>query len=142
MKNFTRKLNIIYFEYELIRVYYIDSQLGNRIKFVQRQFGNESRTSQLKISCSSISTFVQERDATRHETFVLLIVFSHCSELRATAAYVIVEVYKYLFIDIYIQRVYYIFYSLYILFFLEDNIWFSSRRRIQNRKHKMDFTVF
>lgn len=45
----------------------------------------------------------------------------------APAAYVIVEVYKYLFIDIYIyirEIIYYIyiFYSLHILFFLEDNV--------------------
>lgn len=51
----------------------------------------------------------------------LIQLFSHRSVLRAPAAYVIVEVYKYLFI--YIERdIYYIFYSLHILFFLEDNV--------------------
>lgn len=110
----------VYYVYTFARRV-IDSRLNNQLNLYRDSLATNLEH-QLKIFCFSILVFMQERDATRRKIALLIQLFSHRSELRALAAYVIVEVYKYLFIDIYIQRSYIIYFTHYILFFSEDNV--------------------
>lgn len=100
-----------------------DSRLTNWLNLYRDSLATNLER-QLKIFCFSILVFVQKRDATRHKIALLIQLFSHRSELRAPAAYVIVEVYKYLFIDIYIYRDH-ILYILLIIYYFSWRIMFS-----------------